>query len=374
MSTELKPDEPCNHVGCLSHTSHPCEGCGRIGGRLVLEESDLANDQFAAHGAPGSSERHEFMRAMMAADVARGEEWMKKPEAERYRPKNSHWDVAWPTYIENWPNDLHSLSIPSTRVKLSMDDARMLGSYILELGEGFERVPENHETLKGFLINELDRICQLYPKGVFVRLGSRSPKDALYWGWGDEKKQPPNGNLTTGKQCFDLLTACSERIYDDLHTQLAMDYAPSIWIREGLDLPEWSEFRCFMRDRHLIGISQYYHRGVFPEVIEDAGGLKWAIEQFFEKQFRDASHLDSVVFDVFVRRLRFSTIKNGVHVEESNPFPGEIANYQVKLLEINPFYYLCDPCLFDWNKPEEFKGQIRFRTELGGHLIGVTDV
>lgn len=24
---------PCSHSGCLSHLSHPCEGCGRIGGR-----------------------------------------------------------------------------------------------------------------------------------------------------------------------------------------------------------------------------------------------------------------------------------------------------------------------------------------------------
>lgn len=23
----------CKHPGCLSHISHPCEGCGRIGGR-----------------------------------------------------------------------------------------------------------------------------------------------------------------------------------------------------------------------------------------------------------------------------------------------------------------------------------------------------
>lgn len=33
---ELKDGEPCHHRGCLSHITHPCEGCGRIaGGRLV---------------------------------------------------------------------------------------------------------------------------------------------------------------------------------------------------------------------------------------------------------------------------------------------------------------------------------------------------
>ena len=35
-SKTLKDGEPCRHVGCLSHVSHPCEGCGRIQGRSKL--------------------------------------------------------------------------------------------------------------------------------------------------------------------------------------------------------------------------------------------------------------------------------------------------------------------------------------------------
>lgn len=31
---ELKDGEPCGHPGCLSHVTHPCEGCGRIAGFL----------------------------------------------------------------------------------------------------------------------------------------------------------------------------------------------------------------------------------------------------------------------------------------------------------------------------------------------------
>lgn len=30
---ELRDGEPCDHKGCLNHMSHPCEGCGRIGGK-----------------------------------------------------------------------------------------------------------------------------------------------------------------------------------------------------------------------------------------------------------------------------------------------------------------------------------------------------
>lgn len=30
---DLRPGEPCDHPGCLSHVSHPCESCGRTAGR-----------------------------------------------------------------------------------------------------------------------------------------------------------------------------------------------------------------------------------------------------------------------------------------------------------------------------------------------------
>lgn len=32
---QLRDGEPCEHPGCLSHVSHPCEGCGRIAGRTI---------------------------------------------------------------------------------------------------------------------------------------------------------------------------------------------------------------------------------------------------------------------------------------------------------------------------------------------------
>jgi hypothetical protein len=33
QSAGLEDGKPCGHPGCLNHVSHPCEGCGRIGGR-----------------------------------------------------------------------------------------------------------------------------------------------------------------------------------------------------------------------------------------------------------------------------------------------------------------------------------------------------
>ncbi|MCK5016518.1 MAG: hypothetical protein KAS32_05530 [Candidatus Peribacteraceae bacterium] len=33
MKGTPREGEPCDHPGCLNHISHPCEGCGRVGGK-----------------------------------------------------------------------------------------------------------------------------------------------------------------------------------------------------------------------------------------------------------------------------------------------------------------------------------------------------
>jgi len=37
--------EPCGHPGCLSHVSHPCEMCGRIGGYPVTPEAPITREE-----------------------------------------------------------------------------------------------------------------------------------------------------------------------------------------------------------------------------------------------------------------------------------------------------------------------------------------
>jgi len=46
LPIRFKSGQPCNHKGCLSHKTHPCEGCGRIEGlgdvRLIPSLLDTA--------------------------------------------------------------------------------------------------------------------------------------------------------------------------------------------------------------------------------------------------------------------------------------------------------------------------------------------
>ena len=36
-----KNKQPCKHLGCFSHVSHPCEGCGRFWGVIPIEITDI---------------------------------------------------------------------------------------------------------------------------------------------------------------------------------------------------------------------------------------------------------------------------------------------------------------------------------------------
>lgn len=44
MTMAVPEGVPCKHPGCLSHISHPCEGCGRIGGRNKPTREQIDRD------------------------------------------------------------------------------------------------------------------------------------------------------------------------------------------------------------------------------------------------------------------------------------------------------------------------------------------
>lgn len=56
---------PCGHPGCLSHVSHPCEGCGRLGGRNVVRLAVRLHDDWVDISqdivSPGSTDVSEIL-------------------------------------------------------------------------------------------------------------------------------------------------------------------------------------------------------------------------------------------------------------------------------------------------------------------------
>ena len=235
----------------------------------------------------------------------------------------TYFNRSKPTYIENWSRELCSLSIGQSCFKLSIDEMKAMNNFM------WEKKNSSHLDI---IAKKLDIEIKKFPKGAFVRLGSRSPKDV------DIKP------VLDGQEAMHLLMD-SMRIFDDLCIAINNKYESYMFIREWVDIPNEFEYRCFMKDRELVGISQYYYDKTYLEILNNAQAIEWTIQQFFPK-FKKACELNDVVFDVF---LKYKKI-----------FDDTISVWEVKLLEINPYFEMTDPCLFDWRKQEEFKGQFLY--------------
>lgn len=253
----------------------------------------------------------------------------------------SYWEIVRPTYIENWPNALHSLSFASIDVPLTRDEAIAIGANMYDWGEAFqERYPRptvEYDTTD--IRRRVSEAVDNLPNGAFIRLGSRSPKDS----WDGHRI---GFKTEHGDDPLRFILDASERMYEDILLALQNDYAPHIFVRSWQDIPKWAEFRCFMRDRKLVGISQYNYldNEQFEEIKQYAGTIEWVLGNFFVP-FKQACHLDDVVFDVF--------LKTWTNRDKSRM-------WEVRLLEINPAFEYTDPCLFSWARGGDFDGSFRY--------------
>lgn len=240
---------------------------------------------------------------------------------------------AWPqfaeTWIENWPDGLLSLSFPHIGIRLEEQEAHALGALN---GIGSHCLDRCREEGLCALEAKLDEAISHFPQGAFIRLGSRSPKDTVH-------SVITQCKAFDGRQAIRLLTSGSERVAYDLRTARKANYQPWVFVRQWVDISPEMEFRCFMKNRHLIGVSQYFYQTSFPvlDSPEIRNTIKIVLGEFFA-DFSKVSPSDNVVFDVAL-------------------FLGKKPH--VKLVEINPFHPLTQACLFSWHT-SDFDGGFRF--------------
>ena len=248
---------------------------------------------------------------------------------------SAYFDTVRPTYIENWSAALNSLSIAQVDLPLTLEEARVLGLINKEFSKWF-----GHASIEAIdkIVKKIDIALSHFPGGAFVRLGSRSSKDSSY-------AHNRGLRITNGNAAIRMLTENSRRTAYDLRLAIHHNYPPHIFVRQWQEIPDWSEFRCFMKGRKLIGISQYDCKNLGPssEIIKNAVLIETSIRNFFEV-IKAASHIDDGVFDVFVK-LNEPTLNGSV---------------KVQLLEVNPFFQKTDACLFHWGDSDDFDGSFRF--------------
>lgn len=82
------------------------------------------------------------------------------------------------TYIENWPDRLINHSVATVHFPLAGEQVKALLAYnYMSLKDGLRPSQDDENALKE-LTGTIDRYINQFPKGAFVCLGSRSPKDS----------------------------------------------------------------------------------------------------------------------------------------------------------------------------------------------------
>lgn len=113
------------------------------------------------------------------------------------------------------------------------------------------------------------------------------------------------------------------------------------WVDDGfqyyLALRKWysglrpeSEFRCFVRERKLVGVSQRDPSAYYPSLPGWSAEVQPKIEDFFEDVVEPQFASENYTFDVYVR-----------------------ADGRVKLIDFNPWGGYTLPLLFTWEELEE---------------------
>ena len=178
--------------------------------------------------------------------------------------------------------------------------------------------------------SDLDTVLSQYPDGAHLRLNLCSFKRG---------PQAPRIHDAAGFEA--VLARQNYRVYSVLKATVDRELDIQLFAFPWRDIPPWSEFRIFIRDRRVIGISQYHHQTSFPEISAGERAIKASLSDFC-RDLLDALHLGSVVADVFVER------------QENDRF-------RTTLIELNPFIQRTDPCLYTWKNGGDFDGGFRYR-------------
>ena len=215
-------------------------------------------------------------------------------------------DLIRSTFLDQWPEKVWKLTIPmQARVEIPLEWVDEL----CEIGARKEGVVEK-------------RICEVLEpvmdgRPYFVRLNSSSPKDFTF------PKMP------VFKKPQDVVEALfnSQRTLDDMLEMRNNSAEVYIYFRPYIKIFPGTEFRCFVQDRHLRGISEYEpSKSDFPRVRKD--DITKSILEFTPRVV-DAFNQDEFVYDVFFP-------KSSAQQKTLRPV----------LIEINP-YGLSDLCLFE---------------------------
>ena len=218
------------------------------------------------------------------------EEELNEDARERYA-------ISGPFDIDRWPESVRALSMPTKMVEVA-DRKAWVSMWDMP---GYSPLVAEYAAKLDDAMNWDTR---------FVRLNSRSPKDASY----------PGLPITcAGRQAMWWIMS-SERCLDDSVTHWRADAPIFICLRRALPIDPAFEFLCFAKDGEVIAVSRYDYHNPSRIPAEMSPKLLDSAKAFYGRHLSD--HYGDVVFDLNALGTAYEL-----------------------LIELNP-YGLSDPCCF----------------------------
>lgn len=222
-----------------------------------------------------------------------------------------------PFFYENWSVQLKQLSIQTITVELEPDRvSHLLG--IIEKTIDDPYTPWAHPEAQYFG-TMLEDLIEIVGHRAFVRLGSRSPKDNPAAMDRACRPIPAYG----GRMGLDFL-AGSERVLLDLLDAQRADYTPNILVRRWIDMRAEQEFRCFVEDGEIVGITQYYvDEGYCPWIVRNNTHIFSILRGYVEQLVIPCSGLKSLTADVILSHdFRPTLLEINPPVSWGQTYPG----------------------------------------------------
>lgn len=243
------------------------------------------------------------------------------------------------TFMEHWPDEVIALGLPMEQLMLSEQDRLAIGARTAAFREIFE-IDEIPLFSDGFYV-AVDEKIRIFPSGGHARLGGCSFKRP-----GHFQKLP----VFNSRDLAPHILQENPRVAGLLASSLQDNFEVGLFIRPWHPIPQWAEFRLFMKNRAFIGASQYFHMTVFPEIEANAQPIATALINF-TKNFLSVSHVDDGIVDVFVEKI-------------------DDTDWRAVLIDINPMIWRADACLFRWQNGGDFDCGLRFRGS-GGRILSM---
>jgi hypothetical protein len=268
------------------------------------------------------------------------------------------------TNFENYYSLIEEFTFKSVIISLTTDEIKAL--YEENVGFGNNPVDISNKlfpSLNGIedKINEGIRLIQEKTKNpsskCFLRLSTRSPKDAIFHMnnfpdlYASKLKQvtesdsvPSHGktqiydklmafylasteilSISEGSQGIKMLVV-SNRIQGDLKMYVEMSEPLNLIIREFVQFPVEHELRGFVWKKHLTALSQYNNIAFLPSLVKNKVEIEAKVKTFMEKFIQIVGEkVENFVVDIVL------------------DYDGK-----VWVVELNPFGELAGSCLFSW--------------------------